>query len=337
MLSHLLTHITERGFEITYSTPKSSDLSLFTLGERAYDHLLLLPSKSKGLGPALTPQLLLQFLNADGNILLTLSTERPTPSGIISLLLELDIHIPSDKSTVVVDHFNYDTVSAAEKHDVVLLPRPGQLRPDVINLFGGVMGNKDVIAVPAAVPQLLGNDSPLLAPILRAPRTAYSYSRKEEALVSEDPYGTGSQLNIVSSMQARNSARFTVLGSAEMLEDAWFEAEVQGPSGTKSKTANREFAREVSAWTFKELGVLKVGSINHWLDEGAEDRVQNASSLNPKIYRVKNTVVCPYPTPLSPSPQGTNTDVPRHTKSSSQPTPTTATPPSLPPPPTPSS
>ena len=57
------------------------------------------------------------------------------------------------------------------------------------------------------------------------------------------------------------------------------------------RTANEEFVKEVSGWTFKELGVLKVGSIAHFLDEGKEHEAKNASELNPKIYRVKNTVV----------------------------------------------
>jgi hypothetical protein len=47
---HLLIVVTTgRGFDIAYETPKSESLSLFHLGERSYDHVLLLPTKSKGL------------------------------------------------------------------------------------------------------------------------------------------------------------------------------------------------------------------------------------------------------------------------------------------------
>jgi len=56
-------------------------------------------------------------------------------------------------------------------------------------------------------------------------------------------------------------------------------------------TANRDFARQVTQWTFKETGVLKVGKIQHYLNEPAEDgALQKASDSNPKIYRVKNDV-----------------------------------------------
>lgn len=40
-----------RGFHINYETPKSEGLSLFHLGERSYDHVLFLPTKSKGSYP----------------------------------------------------------------------------------------------------------------------------------------------------------------------------------------------------------------------------------------------------------------------------------------------
>lgn len=43
-----LSAITERGFSLTFESPKNEKVALFHLGERAYDHVLILPSKSKG-------------------------------------------------------------------------------------------------------------------------------------------------------------------------------------------------------------------------------------------------------------------------------------------------
>ncbi|KAH8816860.1 dolichyl-diphosphooligosaccharide--protein glycosyltransferase-like protein 48 kDa subunit [Xylogone sp. PMI_703] len=276
-----------RDFKLFFESPKSENLALFNLGERVFDHLLILPPKSRGLGPNLTPKILLEFINAGGNILLTLSSSQPTPTGLVSLLLELDIHLPTDRNALVVDHFNYDTVSAPEAHDVILVPRPDALRPDVKNFFSG----DGLIALPRSVGQTMGNESPLLAPILRAPRTAYSYNPKDEAESSEDPFEVGQQLSLITTMQARNSARFTVIGSAEMLEDQWFDAKVKKSAGLdgegkdikETTTANRAFAKDVTGWTFNEIGVLKVVKIEHILNE-----VGVANETNPKIYRVKN-------------------------------------------------
>jgi len=243
-----------------------------------------------GYGPSLTPKLLLDFINAGGNVLLGLSADSTTPSSISSLLLELDISLSQDRSSIVVDHFNYDTASAAEKHDVLLVPRPGPLRPDVKNFFGG----DGVLALPKTVGQSLGSASPLLVPILKAPATAYSYNPKEDGESTEDPFATGSQLMLISAMQARNSARFTVLGSLEMLEDKWFDASVKVSNGKSTKTVNREFAKQLSAWTFKEVGVLKVGKVSHYEVTDASKKGGNSTQVgfqNPGIYRIKNDVV----------------------------------------------
>ncbi|KAL2220122.1 Dolichyl-diphosphooligosaccharide--protein glycosyltransferase subunit WBP1 [Thermoascus aurantiacus ATCC 26904] len=272
-----------RGYKIFFESPKNEKLSLFQHGARAYDHLLILPPKSKGLGPALSPKLILDFMNKEGNVLLALSGKSSTPSALSSLLLELDIHLSTDRSSVVVDHFKYDTLSASEKHDVLLLQRPGALRPDTKSFFSG----EGVLAIPRAAPQTLGSASPLLVPILRAPETAYSYNPKESDSV-EDTFATGTQLALVSAMQARNSARFTVLGSVESLENKWFSATVKGPDDEKeTTTVNRQFAEQLTAWTFKETGVLKVGRIEHYLSDKDGAPV---GDLNPKIYRIKNNI-----------------------------------------------
>lgn len=242
-----------------------------------------------GLGPALTPQALLNFINDEGNILLALSGDSPTPSALSSLLLELDINLSPDRAPVVVDHFNYDTLSSTDFHDTLLIPQPGKLRSDVKNFFAG----DGILAFPKTAGQSLGSATPLVAPIVRAPETAYSYDSKDLDAAIEDPFATGSQIALVSAFQARNSARVTVLGSAASLEDKWFSASVRGPKyGKESETANREFAKQLTAWTFKEVGVVRVDGIRHYLDEEvtASPAVVNAS--NPTIYRIKNNVVC---------------------------------------------
>ena len=289
LYSQLWSDLESRDFLVSFESPKNDQLALFKHGQLAYEHLILTPPKSKGYGPALTPKILLDYTNAGGNTLLCLSAESGTPTAIASLLLELDIQLSPDRNAVVVDHFNFDQTSSPDKHDTLILPRPAPLRPDVKNFFGG----DGVLAVPKAAGQALGNNSPLLAPILVAPSTAYSYNPKEESEAVEEPFASGSQLAIVSALQARNSARVTVLGSLEMLQDAWFTASVKSSDGKSVKTANRQFAQQLTEWTFKEVGMLKVGSITHY--ESDQKPANNNSVLvaenNPSLYRIKNDVV----------------------------------------------
>ncbi|EMR65387.1 putative dolichyl-di-phosphooligosaccharide-protein glycotransferase protein [Eutypa lata UCREL1] len=283
--SKFLGDLEARGFDIAYETPKSEDLRLFHLGERSYDHILVLPTKTKGLGPNLTPNILLDFINKNGNILLALSSSTSAPTSIVSLLLELDIHLPPDRTGLVVDHFHYDVNSASDKHDVLLLPNPGPIRRGAKDLFSPTSPNGEPIAFPNGVGQTLGQ-GPLLSPVLRAPSTSYSYNPKEQGEALDDLWAAGNQLSLVTALQARNSARFTVVGSADMLSDKWFDAKVKAVGETKDvSTVNREFAKAVSGWTFNEIGVLRVNWIEHHLNEEGQS---NAS--NPKIYRINNDV-----------------------------------------------
>ena len=223
------------------------------------------------------------------------------PSGIVSLLLELDIHLPTDKGSTVIDHFNYDQ-SAADQHDVLLVKTPAPLRSDVKNYFSSTGRN---IAFPHTVGQVLGSASPLLLPVVKAPSTAYVANPKEDTI--EELFASGSQISLVSAHQARNSARLTVLGSVEALQDTYFD---------DSKYGNEKFAESLSAWTFKELGVLKVGPLKHWLNEGPTGGVNSTdvsvADLNPTIYRVKNDVVCVSSSHITQSPPTdmTATDIP---------------------------
>lgn len=219
--------------------------------------------------------------------MVTLSSGTTASTALVSLLAELDIQLPADRTGLVVDHFNYDAAAAADSHDVVLVPPPTSLRPDVKNIFGSAAPADQVIAFPRGVGATLGAGE-LLTPILRAPSTAYSYNPKEQAEAVDDLFAAGAQLSLVSAVQARNSARFTLVGSAEMFADKWFDAQVQKAGSAKSvKTFNREFAKRVAGWTFHEVGVLRVNWIEHHLNE-----VGAANQSNPKIYRIKNDVVC---------------------------------------------
>lgn len=204
----------------------------------------------------------------------------------------MDIHLPPDRHSQVVDHFNHDVLSSADQHDVLLLPQGSSSRSDVRSFFSG----DGTVAFPRAVAQELGNSSPLVSKVIGARSTAYSYNPKDDSESVEEPFAVGDQISLVTTMQARNSARFTVFGSAEALEDKWFDATVQDVSGKRMTTANQKFAEQVSGWTFKELGVLKVGRVEHHLSTIEEYANFNGSDvksgyLNPPIYRIKNDVV----------------------------------------------
>ncbi|KJZ75822.1 hypothetical protein HIM_04646 [Hirsutella minnesotensis 3608] len=281
LYSQFFGDLKARGFDVDYETPRTDGLKLSHLGERIYDHIIFFPTKVKGLGPNLTPSLLLDFVKAGGNILVAMSSTMSASTSVTNMLSELEISLPPERTGTVVDHFNYDTVSAAEAHDVLVLDAPVSTRPGLKNLFE--MPDA-VIAMPRVAGHVLGQ-SQLLTPVLRAPATAYSYNPKEQpsSVEADELFAAGSQLALVSTVQVRNSARVTVLGSAEMLQDSWMDGvKVARLGGAKVKPENREFAKRLTGWTFQEIGVLRVNSVEH--------RLQGQNETNPGIYRVKTDV-----------------------------------------------
>lgn len=163
------------------------------------------------------------------------------------------------------------------------MPRP-KVSSSTRNYFSGPGSGPDFIAF-RGVGHTLGN-GPLLNPILTAGRTSYAYDTKEDAAYAEDPWSVGSQLHLVSALQARNNARITVSGSAEIFSDEFFGMTVKAQgSNKKVEVANRAFAKEVTSWTFKETGVVKVVGIRHYLANEA------GAPINPSMYRIKNDVV----------------------------------------------
>ncbi|KLP07223.1 related to oligosaccharyltransferase 48K subunit [Fusarium fujikuroi] len=272
--------LSERGYDIAYETPKSDALTLFKYGERTYDHLVFLPTKIKGLGPNLTPNAIVDFINAGGNILLTMSATHKVPVTLVSVLDQLDVTIPAERNGKVVDHFTYDAVSAAETHDTLVLDAPRNVRPGLKDYFE-IPGA--FISVPHAIGHTLGS-GPLLTPVLRAPPTAYSYNPKEQGdtVEPDELFAAGKQLALVSVFQARNSARVTVVGAAEMLQDKAFDTKVTRQGGKAIFPANKEFITNLAGWTFQELGVLRVNKIEHHL--------KGDNETNPELYRIKNDV-----------------------------------------------
>lgn len=215
--------------------------------------------------------------------MVALSADTPIPTALNAVFLELDIHFPGERTGLVVDHFNYDISSAADQHDVVLLHPPPDYKPGTKNYFAG--SNKDSIAFPRAIGHVLG-DGPQLTPIFKAPRTAYIYNEKDQKEIVDDVFAAGDQLDLVSAFQARNSARFTVVGSAAAFQDQWWDAKVQRPGDKEAvKTWNEQFTRRISGWTFHEIGHLRVNSVEHQCPE-----LGNVS--NPGIYRLGHHAVC---------------------------------------------
>ena len=164
---------------------------------------------SIAFGPELTPQRLVEFIENGCNILLALSSS--VSESVRDFARELDIDLAS-RNSLVVDHFHYaDYMESNNTHTNLQLEVgtikhivDAQVHPVIYHGVGHSLGTSD-----------------RLVPILRAPRTAYSYDTSEEFDASEEPYVAGSQTFLVTGFQARNNARVIVSGSQLLFSDRY--------------------------------------------------------------------------------------------------------------------
>ena len=72
---------------------------------------------------------------------------------------------------------------------------------------------------------------------------------------------------MISALQARNNARIVFVGSLDFFSDNFFQSPVKQKSDSKvyDKSGNEELATSLSKWVFKEEGVLRVSTVDHFI------------------------------------------------------------------------
>jgi len=87
----------------------------------------------------------------------------------------------------------------------------------------------------------------------------------------------GSQMSVVTGFQARGGARATWVGGVELFSDTFINKEVS--KGVKS--GNKQFTRDITAWTFQESLVLRIDNSTHHLFNKTEP--SELYTINDKI------------------------------------------------------
>jgi len=161
----------------------------------------------------LTPQILVQFLNDGGNILLAGSST--TSESLRDFARELDIDLPP-RDSLFADHFSYHPDSTKNHTLVVLDGENFPSLPHVNSIFSPGTRNSKIVYRGAA--HGLG-PGPYILPLLKGKSTSYLFDGKEDLDTVEDPYVAGTQAFLVSAFQAMNNARVVVTSSLDMFSD----------------------------------------------------------------------------------------------------------------------
>lgn len=168
-----------------------------------------------GMGTNLTPQILVEFVNDGGNILLASSSS--TSEALRDFAVELDIDL-SPRDSLYADHFSFHPKSP-KNHTLVILDEVNFPNlPHIQNIFSSETRTSKIVYRGAA--HGLGQ-GPFLLPLIMGGKTSYLFDSKEDLDMVEDPYVSGTQSFLVSGFQARNNARVVVTSSLDMFSDEY--------------------------------------------------------------------------------------------------------------------
>jgi len=166
-----------------------------------------------------------------------------------------------EEKSAVIDHLNYD-IADDGKHTLIVADSANLMKAPMI------VGKAEAPVLFRGVGMVSDPENPLVLNVLRASSTAYSYNPMEK--IDEFPMAVGSSTLLVAALQARNNARVIFVGSLDFFSDEFFQAEVQKAMGGKkfAKSGNAALALALAKWTFKDVGVLRVGEVKHHLADG---------------------------------------------------------------------
>lgn len=192
--------------------------------------------------PSLGTETLLAFVEAGGNVVAAASEESTSAAWALEdFLEECGIQL-SQEGRRVIDHVN--PADPAGDHTTILTT-------DLID-SPYVVGNAKALGpvVFKGVSQSFSADNYLALGVLRASDTAYVANPKKPVPASAT---VGSDIVLVSAVQARNNARLLFFGSLWMLSDEAFDAKT--PAG--KPVSNAAFAIAATKWALQESGVLR--------------------------------------------------------------------------------
>jgi len=157
----------------------------------------------------------------------------------------------------VIDHHNFD-VSDFGSHTKLAVDATNLVKADAI------VDNTGAPILFKGVGMVMDPENPLTIPILRGSSTSYSFFPEDP--IDEYPHGVGSNLMLVTGLQARNNARVVFSGSLLMFSDDYLTSAVQKDADNSEKfeqSGNQALVDSLAKWVFQEKGVLRTGTVTH--------------------------------------------------------------------------
>lgn len=259
--SQFLRDLKNRGHELVFKTSTETPLVLARYGVYDYDNLILLSPNSKKLGD-INSKAIMEYLDSGRNLFCLINNSPVKFYKNIAANLGIEI-----RRHYVRDHFHANELVEDSKNDTFITTRatlPSLDKPKFPIAYRGVAFTFK--------PQ-----TQLGLHLLSAETTAYTTH-----LNAVNKHESGTQLGLVTSVQMRNNARITLVGSGELLSNEYAMMDVK-VNGKRTQTGNSEFLRQAVAWTFQEYGKIRSRDAMHRL-------LDLSGPVNPNRYTVKEIV-----------------------------------------------
>ncbi|TRY62574.1 hypothetical protein TCAL_00475 [Tigriopus californicus] len=275
--SQFFKSLIDRGFSLTFKTADDPNLVLKKYGEFLYDHLVLFCPTVEEFGGSLSVEAITDFIDQGGNVLVAGSTH----TGDILREIASEVGFEADEeNNAVIDHLNFDTIKDEGQHSLIVAD------PDHLIKAAAMVGPAIAQGSPflyRGTGIIVDRENPLVLEVLTASSTAYSHNPDEP--ITEYPHATGKNTVLIAGLQARNNARVIFSGSLDFFSDEFFASSVQrfGDSAQKA-SGNQALAASLSAWCFKQSGVLRVTEVKH-------HRVGETQAPNELTYTIKEDVI----------------------------------------------
>lgn len=253
-----------RSLQLVFKLADDPSLALSKYGEYLYENLIIFAPSVEEFGGTVDVSSITDFIdNGKGNVLVAASSE--VGDVVRDLGREVGLEL-DERDTSVIDHLNYD-VRDAGKHNLLVVDPKNVIDAELI-----AGGKRTIPYLYQGLGMVADLDNPLVLEVMSGYTTSYSYFSDDK--IEEYPHAVGKSTLLIAGLQARNNARVIFSGSINFFSNEFFAVPVQ-KSGLNAKSyeesGNRKLALSLSKWVFKEVGVLRVGEVTHFLQGGRKE------------------------------------------------------------------
>lgn len=275
--SVFFSDLKSRGHQLVFKLADDPSLALAKYGEYLYENLIIFAPSVEEFGGTIDVSSIADFVdNGQGNVLVAASSE--VGDVLRDLGREVGLEL-DERDTAVIDHLNYDARDKGD-HTLLVVDPKNIIDADLI-----VGGKKDSPCLYQGLGMTADPDNPLVLEIMTGYTTSYSYFTSDA--VTEYPHAVGTSTLLIAGLQARNNARVVFSGSINFFSNEFFAVPVQKSiSGAKvfESSGNKALAVSLSKWVFKEVGVLRVGKVSHYLQAEEQKSAPAAYTIEDDVH-----------------------------------------------------